>query len=60
VSYQSEIFTDFRKLCDLQSTIRLIALKLTHVDLCQDQGKKSKDSPVSKVQGSHFKSAITQ
>ena len=61
MSYQYEIFTDFRKLCDLQSTInfRLIALKLTYVDLCQDQGKKGNDSPVSKVPGSRFKSAIT-
>jgi len=37
----------------------LIALKLTYVDLCQDQGKKGNDSPVSKVPGSRFKSAIT-
>ena len=29
------------------------------VDLFHDQGKKNNDSPVSKVQGSHFKSAIT-
>ena len=59
MSYQSEIFTDFGKLCDLQSVIRLIALKLTYVDLCQDQGKKGNDFPVSKVPGSRFKSAIT-
>ena len=37
----------------------MIALKLTYVDLCQDQGKKGNDSPVSKVLGSRFKSAIT-
>ena len=34
-------------------------LKLIYVDLCQDQGKKGNDSPVSKVPGSRFKSAIT-
>ena len=38
---------------------RGIALKLTHVDLCQDQGKNSNYSPISKVPGSHLKSAIT-
>jgi len=32
---------------------------LTYVDLCQDQGKKGNDSPVSKFPGSRFKSAIT-
>ena len=57
MSYQSQILTDFRELCDLQS---VIALKLTHVDLSQYQGKKSNDSPVSKVLGSHYKSAKTQ
>ena len=44
------------KICKI---LRLIPLKLIYVDLCQDQGKKSNNSPVSKVQGSRFKSAIT-
>ena len=43
----------------IYKNVRLIALKLTHVDLCQDQGKKSNDFPVSKVPGSHFKIEIT-
>ena len=48
-------------ICELSIwNFRLIALKLTYVDLCQDQGKKGNDSPVSKVPGSRFKSAITQ